>query len=146
SWLGTSYRCSSFFCFFFQAEDGIRDFHVTGVQTCALPIYSRNTFSCGTSSGNTNVLRYQTTSVLCSCIGFANASSSFQAYGKVTGRHSESSNVGCCASCRSPTWILQPALKLRVCRGWAKLTAHHNSMHIVPQNFIISIGYFCDFY
>src|SRR5690606_36668764 len=30
------------FCFFFQAEDGIRDFHVTGVQTCALPI-SKNT-------------------------------------------------------------------------------------------------------
>src|SRR5690606_40651776 len=27
-----------FLCFFFQAEDGIRDFHVTGVQTCALPI------------------------------------------------------------------------------------------------------------
>src|SRR5690606_41011901 len=24
---------------FYQAEDGIRDFHVTGVQTCALPIY-----------------------------------------------------------------------------------------------------------
>src|SRR5690606_40627173 len=24
--------------FFFQAEDGIRDFHVTGVQTCALTI------------------------------------------------------------------------------------------------------------
>src|SRR5690606_39946814 len=29
-------------CFFFQAEDGIRDFHVTGVQTCALPIYCRD--------------------------------------------------------------------------------------------------------
>src|SRR5690606_40547029 len=27
--------------FFFQAEDGIRDFHVTGVQTCALPISMR---------------------------------------------------------------------------------------------------------
>src|SRR6266511_5767830 len=27
-----------YFLFFFQAEDGIRDFHVTGVQTCALPI------------------------------------------------------------------------------------------------------------
>src|SRR5690606_11721210 len=27
-----------FVFFFFQAEDGIRDFHVTGVQTCALPI------------------------------------------------------------------------------------------------------------
>src|SRR3712207_7059320 len=26
-------------CFFFQAEDGIRDIGVTGVQTCALPIY-----------------------------------------------------------------------------------------------------------
>src|SRR5690606_40004152 len=26
--------------FFFQAEDGIRDFHVTGVQTCALPIFN----------------------------------------------------------------------------------------------------------
>src|SRR5206468_9983839 len=25
-------------CFFFQAEDGIRDLIVTGVQTCALPI------------------------------------------------------------------------------------------------------------
>ena len=28
------------FCFFFQAEDGIRDDLVTGVQTCALPILS----------------------------------------------------------------------------------------------------------
>src|SRR5690625_6367807 len=28
--------------FFFQAEDGIRDGHVTGVQTCALPILSQN--------------------------------------------------------------------------------------------------------
>src|SRR5690554_7736023 len=27
-----------FFVFFFQAEDGIRDADVTGVQTCALPI------------------------------------------------------------------------------------------------------------
>src|SRR5690606_39874598 len=29
-------------CFFFQAEDGIRDFHVTGVQTCALPIFIKH--------------------------------------------------------------------------------------------------------
>ena len=28
-----------FFFFFFQAEDGIRDYDVTGVQTCALPIF-----------------------------------------------------------------------------------------------------------
>src|SRR5207253_8402228 len=30
--------------FFFQAEDGIRDGHVTGVQTCALPISARPAF------------------------------------------------------------------------------------------------------
>src|SRR6266487_3569996 len=30
-----------FFFFFFQAEDGIRDGRVTGVQTCALPIFHR---------------------------------------------------------------------------------------------------------
>ncbi len=30
------------FVFFFQAEDGIRDTSVTGVQTCALPIYTVN--------------------------------------------------------------------------------------------------------
>src|SRR5688572_31764882 len=29
----------SFLSFFFQAEDGIRDLTVTGVQTCALPIF-----------------------------------------------------------------------------------------------------------
>src|SRR6266550_7329330 len=29
-------------CFFFQAEDGIRDVAVTGVQTCALPICTRH--------------------------------------------------------------------------------------------------------
>src|SRR5690606_41077657 len=40
----------------FQAEDGIRDFHVTGVQTCALPIsgaeprvYSAGRKRCNTS-------------------------------------------------------------------------------------------------
>src|SRR2546422_5581702 len=31
-------RVKSVFFFFFQAEDGIRDVAVTGVQTCALPI------------------------------------------------------------------------------------------------------------
>src|SRR2546427_1769144 len=31
--------CLFLFFFFFQAEDGIRDLTVTGVQTCALPIF-----------------------------------------------------------------------------------------------------------
>src|SRR5438046_6663397 len=34
-----------FVFFFFQAEDGIRDWSVTGVQTCALPIFCRRTSS-----------------------------------------------------------------------------------------------------
>src|SRR2546422_7821205 len=37
------YRFLLFLCFFFfQAEDGIRDVAVTGVQTCALPISCRS--------------------------------------------------------------------------------------------------------
>src|SRR5437870_5948377 len=37
-------NCTEVVCrFFFQAEDGIRDGHVTGVQTCALPIYRLGT-------------------------------------------------------------------------------------------------------
>src|SRR5438132_9034890 len=38
SYLYTPSRCRAALCFFFQAEDGIRDHCVTGVQTCALPI------------------------------------------------------------------------------------------------------------
>src|SRR5204863_1918112 len=36
------YRGAPALCkfFFFQAEDGIRDLYVTGVQTCALPIWA----------------------------------------------------------------------------------------------------------
>src|SRR5439155_9068737 len=41
-----------FFFFFFQAEDGIRDGHVTGVQTCALPI------SCSAATDTAQALRY----------------------------------------------------------------------------------------
>src|SRR3712207_5716121 len=38
-----AYEFSCFFFFFFQAEDGIRDIGVTGVQTCALPILEEQT-------------------------------------------------------------------------------------------------------
>src|SRR5256885_6842760 len=37
--------------FFFQAEDGIRDYKVTGVQTCALPITSHPPTPCVFASG-----------------------------------------------------------------------------------------------
>src|SRR6266487_1626322 len=39
------------FFFFFQAEDGIRDGRVTGVQTCALPIWPRLRRSSASSAG-----------------------------------------------------------------------------------------------
>src|SRR5256885_16919083 len=42
-------RCDSFF--FFQAEDGIRDYKVTGVQTCALPISEVSELHRGLSLG-----------------------------------------------------------------------------------------------
>src|SRR5699024_11237348 len=44
-----SYGARSLFDFFFQAEDGIRDRNVTGVQTCALPVYGGAIYSSGTS-------------------------------------------------------------------------------------------------
>src|SRR5690606_40720291 len=47
--------CVSCFFFFFQAEDGIRDFHVTGVQTCALPIFSVFPISITLSSVSLNI-------------------------------------------------------------------------------------------
>src|SRR5256885_5986742 len=48
--------------FFFQAEDGIRDYKVTGVQTCALPIspLPQNAaliFARKTAQGTTNIFR-----------------------------------------------------------------------------------------
>src|SRR5690606_40335488 len=43
--------------FFFQAEDGIRDFHVTGVQTCALPILDvRHTCNVGAGRSRFDML------------------------------------------------------------------------------------------
>src|SRR5204863_6001888 len=44
--------CFLLFLFFFQAEDGIRDLYVTGVQTCALPIYSLAGVLDGTSGSD----------------------------------------------------------------------------------------------
>src|SRR5690606_4277861 len=40
----------------FQAEDGIRDFHVTGVQTCALPISTQMERVAEKYANNPNVL------------------------------------------------------------------------------------------
>src|SRR5206468_7253285 len=44
--------------FFFQAEDGIRDLIVTGVQTCALPISASKT-RMAARGGRSDMLRYK---------------------------------------------------------------------------------------
>src|SRR5690606_40642835 len=67
--------------FFFQAEDGIRDFHVTGVQTCALPI----SFMPGTVDLRTS-----------STAGSAAASTGISA--------SEIGRASCREECRSRGW------------------------------------------
>src|SRR5256885_4791845 len=53
--VSTATRGSDFF-FFFQAEDGIRDYKVTGVQTCALPIFSRGQRSSSCPAGSRGFL------------------------------------------------------------------------------------------
>ena len=58
---------SRLFSFFFQAEDGIRDVAVTGVQTCALPICGEEgggLMWCG-SSGSDDVCVCQ---LVCVCV------------------------------------------------------------------------------
>src|SRR2546430_12568208 len=45
-------RCECLIFFFFQAEDGIRDLTVTGVQTCALPIFEERQIDVDTSHGS----------------------------------------------------------------------------------------------
>src|SRR5215216_7576038 len=46
-----------FFFFFFQAEDGIRDDLVTGVQTCALPIWSVGALICERAASERDLAR-----------------------------------------------------------------------------------------
>src|SRR5699024_12122051 len=54
----TLYSCSFFF---FQAEDGIRDRNVTGVQTCALPISCKSVFQVLNNSSICQRYRYKDT-------------------------------------------------------------------------------------
>src|SRR5205823_11030960 len=56
-------------CFFFQAEDGIRDKLVTGVQTCALPIFTDPTSAFG--SGGT-VMWLRSTPIRKAVVGSVN--------------------------------------------------------------------------
>src|SRR5205809_5656598 len=81
-----------FFFFFFQAEDGIRDVAVTGVQTCALPILGHRTkpLPHHRSLWNRNALR------------FRHDLSPSDRPGEVLEKRSEERRVG--KECRSRWW------------------------------------------
>src|SRR6266496_196998 len=72
------YQYFFFFFFFFQAEDGIRDLYVTGVQTCALPILERRP---GVSRPTESSIPYFDATCTSICRGFA-----FSTFGSVTVR------------------------------------------------------------
>src|SRR5690348_17742587 len=88
-----------FFFFFFQAEDGIRDGRVTGVQTCALPIFHLVFFTPGTWIAIPECIFF---GLLTAAIGFNvmhdGAHGSFSKY-KLLNKRSEERRVG--KECRS---------------------------------------------
>src|SRR5690606_40849353 len=94
--------------FFFQAEDGIRVFHVTGVQTCALPIcsaYHRGPAMLPTTTGDTFTISIPRTAASRLLLGIAlgvGAVAAFIAYANLpTGYRSEERRVG---KARSTAW------------------------------------------
>src|SRR5688572_30895332 len=87
---------SKFLCvfFFFQAEDGIRDLTVTGVQTCALPIW-RPTTSCRWATGSGTRWRPRTWAT-------TRPSSTSWTPGRATASSTRPRWPGCCATPTSP--------------------------------------------
>src|SRR5256714_10690483 len=61
--------CFRLFFFFFQAEDGIRDLTVTGLQTCALPILRGNRRRDGRPTNRLHAARSEPCDALCFGIG-----------------------------------------------------------------------------
>src|SRR5690606_40004923 len=88
------------FIFFFQAEDGIRDFHVTGVQTCALPI-SRASSSPWPAAARLPP-RLPATAAAARPHPTSSPASSRTRAGSMTSRRSEERRVG--KECRARWW------------------------------------------
>src|SRR5438046_8256918 len=72
-----SLYCSVLF-FFFQAEDGIRDWSVTGVQTCALPILIKDVHDARLHESFLSLKRFQTLSTKSDPINWIFTWSSFK--------------------------------------------------------------------
>src|SRR2546430_17601092 len=74
-----------YFSFFFQAEDGIRDLTVTGVQTCALPTTSAGRTRCSASKKQGACSATRRTSAGGSCSSRARALTSLAGRGRDRG-------------------------------------------------------------
>src|SRR6266446_8699800 len=105
------------FFFFFQAEDGIRDYKVTGVQTCALPILCR-----ASADHEGNHLKSKIVSV-------RNCRAARHSQLEVTGRSGMPANdhrAGIERICRNmgtflPTLPLSSPMSLRDISAWSRL-------------------------
>src|SRR3712207_8379806 len=94
--------CCVFFFFFFQAEDGIRDIGVTGVQTCALPILSPAPHATTSSGAESRVGRLIALALVISVVGCALLVMLFRTSrdgSRIAYRRSEERRVG--KECRS---------------------------------------------
>src|ERR1039457_4660483 len=102
---------------FFQAEDGIRDYKVTGVQTCALPIWSRppsapfSKFLCALAASPSK--------------DFRNAA--LAGFGDLAGLQAARADVDAAGS---PTVVDADALQVRI---EASPRRHHRVAAIVPE-------------
>src|SRR5438034_11399100 len=85
------------FFFFFQAEDGIRDHCVTGVQTCALPISGRRRGTVGANVAAEE--RAEITAALGRCGDCGDLRATVTAAGTLVRKRSEERRVG--KECRS---------------------------------------------
>src|SRR5688500_20101225 len=103
----------TYFCF--QAEDGIRVYKVTGVQTCALPISSLTV--CATS------VRVSVSGLYCNAITARTAADSASRRTKPhLARRGEKGKIGR-ASCRERVWIAIGAVSCRTSR--TTVTCHY---------------------
>src|SRR5690625_7798328 len=68
--------------FIFQAADGIRDGHVTGVQTCALPIYATTRYRWWTTVTPPNCTPVSPVQYPCTCAPATTARSEERRVGK----------------------------------------------------------------
>src|SRR5207249_7011425 len=107
------------FFFFFQAEDGIRDRNVTGVQTCALPIFQSKASN---TSGITFVRREPKMKPE---IGTPCGSSQFGATEGHWCTGTVKREFGCAASV--PGLHGRPCQSTRPAGGWGVSPSHHGS-------------------